>query len=577
MQKIDDFIHEIAALCTPAQVIRYDGSEASYQKSLQTLVDHKSCQRLKEGCYYCRSSEDDVARVEEVTFICSNTPEDAGPTNHWKDPKEARQELQGLMRHSMQGRTMYVIPYCLGPVDSPYARFGIELTDSPYVVANMHIMTTTGDKALEKMTEKTPLVLGVHSVGHPLIAGQPDVPWPCNPTKRIMHFPETREIWSYGSGYGGNALLAKKCFGLRIASKMAQQEGWLAEHMLIMGVTSPTGKKRYVAAAFPSGCGKTNFAMMMPSLKGWKVECVGDDIAWLHVGKDGRLHAINPEQGFFGIAPGTSDHSNPVAMQMLKRDALFTNVALTEQRDVWWEGKTKAPPPNLIDWKGVLWDQKAPASHPNARFTVSKYQCPILDPLADAPQGVPIDAIIFGGRRATFTPLVLEANNWEQGVLWGAMLASERTAASVGEVGKLQRDPFAMRPFCGYNMGQYFQHWLDMQKRIKHLPRIYSVNWFRKDEKGEFLWPGFGDNIRVLEWIFDRLDKKATGHKVSGGILPQEINVKELQNISLDTLLHWDEEGWKQELADFAQYAEMFGDQFPKALRHQMRQQNTPS
>jgi phosphoenolpyruvate carboxykinase (GTP) len=509
-----------------------------------------------------------VARVEEATFICSRTKEEAGPTNNWRDPDEMRALLKEKFRGSMRGRTLYVIPFCMGPLRSPYSRHGVQLTDSPYVVCNMRLMTR-----MEPLTDRE-AVPCLHSVGRPLLLGARDVPWPCNPEKYIVHFPDTKEIWSFGSGYGGNALLGKKSFALRIASAMARQEGWLAEHMLIMGVTSPQGIKKYIAASFPSACGKTNFALLTPTLPGWKVECVGDDIAWMHVDAQGTLRAINPEAGFFGVAPGTSFLSNPSAMQTISHDTLFTNVALTDQNDVWWEGMT-APPPHLIDWQGRDWTPACgrPAAHPNARFTAPLTHCPILDPAYDVPEGVPISAILFGGRRGALVPLICESFSWAEGVLFGAALSSERTAAAAGEQGTLRHDPFAMLPFCGYHMGDYFAHWLDVGDKLKQKAPIFQVNWFQKDEAGRYRWPGFGENIRVIEWIFGRLEGQIPGERTALGVVPAvgELNLQGMSGaVEEKPLLHVDREGWRGEVAELRKYFQTFGTRFPQALQGEL-------
>ena len=561
-----DFITGIKELCAPDSVHICDGSEGEFQALAKLLEEKGTWQPLKKrpGSFYARSDPSDVARVEASTYICSAKESDAGPTNNWKDPIEMIAVLEPLFRNCMKGRTMYVIPYAMGPKDSPYTKFGIEITDSAYVVCSMKIMAR-----IVKIEEGKDFVCGIHSVGMPLEKGQEDVPWPCNKVKYIVHFPESREIWSYGSGYGGNALLGKKCFALRIGSKIAKDEGWLAEHMLILGLTSPEGEKKYIAAAFPSSCGKTNLAMLQPSLKGWKVECVGDDITWMHFGKDGRLYAVNPENGFFGVAPGTSMDSNPNAMKSIEKNTIFTNVALTQDGDVWWEGMTKVPPEELTDWKGKSWKRGSAekAAHPNSRFTVSKKQCPIYDPAGEKPEGVPIDAILFGGRRASLTPLVLESFNWSEGVLLGASISSEITAASEGAQGALRHDPFAMLPFCGYNMGDYFQHWLDLEQPGRSMPKIFAVNWFRKNSQGKYIWPGYGENTRVLKWIFNRLENREDGSKTPIGIVPKNLDVTEL-NISkedMDSLFVIDSTKYNQECLELKSYfSETFGERFPK-------------
>ncbi len=558
------WVDQIAKLCRPAQVHICDGSEAEARHLEQLLVQAGTFVPLKRPhSFWCHSHPDDVARVEENTFICSLRKEDAGPTNNWKDPKEMHAQLHGLFSGCMEGRTMYVIPYCMGPVGSPLSRFGVEITDSPYVVLNMRLMT-----CIVPPMEK--FVPGVHSVGMPLKPGQKDVPWPCNPLQRhIVHFPEEKAIWSFGSGYGGNALLGKKCFALRIASVVGRDEGWLAEHMLILGLTSPQGEKKYIAAAFPSGCGKTNLAMLTPALPGWKVECVGDDIAWMHFGKDGRLYAINPEAGYFGVAPGTSMKTNPNAILSLTHDAIFTNVALTEDKDVWWEGLSP-PPAHLTSWLGTPWDPQSgqAAAHPNSRFTVASRQCPIYDPAAEALGGVPISAILFGGRRASVVPLVTEAFDWAHGVFFGASVSSETTAAAKGALGKLRHDPFAMLPFCGYHMGDYFAHWLKVGAHSRHLPRIYSVNWFQKGADGKFLWPGFGDNARVLKWVFERTGNNAPAKKTPIGYIPETLDYEG----DLTELLKVDRDAWLAECDELTTYFQLFGDKMPPALLDQLHQ-----
>ncbi len=568
------WIDETAVLCQPTQVHLCDGSEEEYCRIAAEMVAKGILIPLKRpGSFWCHSHPDDVARVEECTFICSKHKEDAGPTNHWMDPIEMHQRLQKLFRGCMEGRTMYVIPYCMGPLGSHHSKIGFEITDSPYVVLNMKIMTRMGKQALDHL--KDSFVPGIHSVGVPLKPGQPDMPWPCNPAQRcIVHFPEERSIWSFGSGYGGNALLGKKCLALRIASVLARDEGWLAEHMLILGLTNPQGEKKYISAAFPSACGKTNLAMLTPTLPGWKVECVGDDIAWMRFGSDGRLYAVNPEAGYFGVVPGTSMRTNPNAMRTIERNTIFTNVALTPDKDVWWEGMNGEPPPGLISWLGKVWDPKSgkPAAHPNSRFTVSAKQCPIYDPMADDPKGVPIAAIIFGGRRNSVIPLVFEAFSWQHGVFLGASVSSETTAAAKGETGKLRHDPFAMLPFCGYHMGDYFAHWLEMGKnRSDKLPRIYYVNWFRKDNSGNYLWPGFGENCRVLKWIFERTSNQTPAKKTLIGYLPTTLDTSGL-SVDLKRLLEVDPVAWQKEVEELASYFKLFGDRMPKPLLDELHQ-----
>ncbi len=564
------WIEEMAALCKPSRVHLCDGSQYEFDQIAKEMVVQGTFIPLQRpGSFWCHSDPDDVARVEESTFICSKTKEEAGPTNNWKDPKETKIQLQSLFSGCMRGRTMYVIPYCMGPIHSPYARRGIELTDSPYVVLNMKLMTR-----IEPNIEKGDFVLGVHSVGVPLKEGEKEMAWPCNPKKRIIaHFPEERLIWSFGSGYGGNALLGKKCFALRIASVLGCDEGWLAEHMLILGLTNPKGEKKYIAASFPSACGKTNLAMLTPTLPGWKVECVGDDIAWMHFGEDGRLYAINPEAGYFGVAPGTSMQSNPNAMKTIAKNTLFTNVALTPDKDVWWEGIGKEAPKGLISWLGEPWDpeSKKPAAHPNSRFTVCAKQNPIYSKEAENPIGVPISAIIFGGRRSSVIPLVREAFNWQHGVFFGASVSSETTAAAKGEVGKLRHDPFAMLPFCGYNMGDYFAHWLNMGKRSNQLPRIYYVNWFLKDGKGKYVWPGFGENARVLKWIFERSSNLASARKTAIGFLPETLDLSGL-NVDEKRLFEVDAKAWKEEAEELTSYFKIFKEQMPKELLSELDQ-----
>jgi len=580
-ERLNAWVREVADLCKPDDIAWCDGSKAEYDRMMALLQERGMAIPLRKrpNSHLFRTDPSDVARVEDRTYISTSSQEESGPMNNWVHPDALKRTMRGLYEGCMKGRTMYVIPFSMGPIGSPIAKIGVEISDSPYVVCNMHIMTRVSTKVLDALGETGEFIPCLHSIGAPLEKGQKDALWPCAPIEKkyISHFPEENLIWSYGSGYGGNALLGKKCLALRIASNIARREGWMAEHMLILRLTSPEGKRYHIAAAFPSACGKTNLAMMQPSLKGWKCECIGDDIAWMKIRTDDRLHAINPEAGFFGVAPGTSYSTNPMAMDTLKENVIFTNCALTDDGEVWWEGMTDDSPKHAIDWKGRDWSpaSKDDAAHANARFTAPARQCPVISPDWENPEGVPIDIFIFGGRRSSVVPLVTEAFSWDHGVFMGATAASETTSANIGAVGNLRRDPFAMKPFCGYHMGDYFTHWFTMGDTMGHnAPRIFYVNWFLKSSDGKFLWPGFSDNSRVLKWMCQRVDGTVGAQETPIGLMPKEGDLDlrglDIPAENMKALMAIDHAAWKAEIPDIEKHFALFGDRLPERLRKQL-------